>query len=198
MSDLFLSLLNRGLVASFIVLILILLRPLAKRVPKWICAALWSLVAIRLITPFTLQSVISLIPSATPVPPAITMQAFPKIDSGISAINSAINPILSQAFAAGCFSYTDAIVESVTPMGILIAVLSQIWLIGMIAMLIYAAASTVRLYRRVSPSLPLEGEKGVWICDRIDTPFILGILRPRIYLPSSISSQAIPSVLSHE
>ena len=96
MEELFLRFFNMSVTAGWIVLALVILRPLLKKAPRWITCALWGLVALRLILPFSIESAISLIPSAQTVPPESIYQAEPQIHTGIDVLNSAVNPILSE------------------------------------------------------------------------------------------------------
>ena len=189
MDTLFLHLLNMSITAGWLVLALVLLRPLLRKAPKALTCALWAVVAIRLLCPFSIESVFSLLPSAEPIPQEILLSPAPQIDSGVSVIDGAINPILSESF-------TPVMGASVNPLQIVLAVSAQVWLLGVAAMVIYAAVSYTRVYRRVRVSVPVQDR--VYVCDGIDTPFIFGILRPRIYLPSSLSEDDRANVLSHE
>ena len=189
MEDLFLHLLNLSITASYIVLAVILLRLLLFKAPKWINCLLWAVVAIRLILPFSIESILSLIPSAEPIPQDIMLSPTPQINTGIEVFNSAVNPIIEQI-------YTPDSATSANPLQISFAIWSCVWLIGIAAMLIWSAISYLRLRKRTAPSILLRDN--VYFCDAIDTPFILGIFRPRIYLPSEIAEESIPHVVAHE
>ncbi len=189
MSALFLKLLNMSITASWLVLAVVLLRLLLKKAPKAIRCALWILVGIRLILPFSFESVLSLVPSAQTVPQEIVYSSSPAINSGITVINHAINPILSQSFA------TDP-AQSVNPIQTVTAIASYIWIAGVAVMLIYCAVSYFLLRRKTREAV--ESEKGIFICDRIDSPFILGVIRPRIYLPCGIDVSDSEYVIAHE
>lgn len=189
MSSVFIKLLNMSLTASWLVLAALLIRLLFKRAPKWIMGVMWGLVAVRLLVPVSFQSIFSIIPSAEPIPQNITIVQSPAIESGLPLINEIVNPILSGALAPN-------IGDSANPMQIFTAAASIIWVIGMGAMLLYTIISYAGLRRRVAEALPLK--ENIWVCDRIATPFILGIIRPRIYLPSAMSQSDTQYVLSHE
>jgi len=189
MSALFLKLVNMSITASWLVLAVVLLRLILKKAPKFIRCALWILVGVRLILPFSLESVLSLIPSVRTVPQEIVYSASPAINSGITIVNRAINPILSQSFAPDP-------ARSVNPMQIVTALASYIWIAGAAAMLIYCAVSYFLLRRRTREAV--ESEKGIFICDRIDSPFILGVIKPRIYLPCGIKESDAEYVIAHE
>ena len=189
MEEVFLKLVNMSIAASWLILAVIVLRLLLKKAPKSITLALWAIVAVRLICPFSFESILSLIPSAQTIPPEFVYSPSPTIHSGIPALNSAVNPIISESLA-------PSELASANPAQILSFFAAIIWLVGIAAMLIYAAISYIRLHRKVRESIP-DGN-GLFICDRISTPFILGIFRPRIYLPSCLNEQDKTYVLAHE
>lgn len=187
MEAVFLKILNMSIAASWLVLAVLIVRLLMKKAPKWVAVLMWGLVAIRLVSPFSLESVFSLIPSAETVPGDILSSANPAIHSGISPLNSFINPILSNSFGPGA---------SILPMEGILLVVSIIWVIGIAAMAMYMAISYSSLRRKVREAVPYTGN--IRLCDRVDTPFILGVIRPKLYLPSSINEQDIKYVLAHE
>ncbi len=188
MNVVFIKLLNMSITASYIVLAVILLRFLLKKAPKWIRGVLWGFVAIRLICPFSLKSVFSLIPSAETIDLTVYKNR-PYIDTGVSAIDSNINNYLGSHYFEGVTVPADNTSHILTFFGI-------IWIIGIIAMLLYTLISYVRIRRKVREAVPLR--ENIWICDRISTPFILGVIRPRIYLPSSMNEEDMEYVISHE
>ncbi len=189
MESLFLKLLNMSITAGWLVPVVLLLRPLLKKAPKAILCVLWGMVALRLVCPFTFESVLSLIPSAETVPEEILYSSEPAIHTGIGSLNAAINPILSESLAPKVY-------ESVNPMQVLVYIATRIWYIGMVGMVLYALTSYLRLRRRVKVSLHLQDK--IYLCDEIDTPFILGILRPKIYLPSAMDGEQQEYVIAHE
>ena len=205
MSNLFLHLLNISITAGWIVLVVVLLRFVLKKAPKWIRVVLWGLVALRLMLPVSIESALSLVPSAETVKiEPVTAPVFASVrdsngssyffedvqgerimlQSGFSALNSAVNP--TPAEAAEHFD-TVAVLKSVA---------GWVWLAGVCGMLLYALISFLRLRHRVRASVLLE--KGVYVCDEISDPFILGLIVPKIYLPSGMDEQTRAYVLSHE
>ncbi len=190
MSGIFLKLLNLSISASWLVLVVLALRLVLKRAPKWVNVLLWGMVALRLMLPFSIESALSLIPSAeTLSPEVVQFDPAPTITSGVEFIDNAVNPSLSESFAA-------APLASVNPLYVWIYLAGWVWLIGLAAMLAYALVSYLRLRRRVSASIPLR--ENIYVCDEVPSPFILGIVRPRIYLPSALDEAQRGSVLSHE
>ena len=190
MAAVFLKLLNLSISASWLVLAVLVLRLVSKRSPKWMNVLLWGIVALRLVLPFSVESALSLIPSAETVSPAVVQfDPAPTITSGVSIIDNAVNPALSEHFAA-------APTMSVNPLYVWTYLAGWVWLIGLGAMLLYALVSYLRLRRRVSVSLPVQDH--IYLCDAISSPFILGVVKPHIYLPSGLDEVQQQNVLSHE
>ena len=190
MAAVFLKLLNLGIAASWLVLAVLVLRLISKRSPKWVNVLLWGIVALRLVLPFSIESALSLIPSAETVSPAAVQFApAPTITSGVSVIDNAVNSSLSEHFAA-------VATASVNPLYGWTEIAGWVWLIGLGAMLLYALVSYLRLRRRVSVSLPIQDH--IYLCDAISSPFILGVVKPHIYLPSGLDEVQRQNVLAHE
>ena len=190
MAAVFLKLLNLSISASWLVLAVLVLRLVSKRSPKWVNVLLWGIVALRLVLPFSIESALSLIPSAETVSPAaVQFDPAPTITSGVSVIDNAVNPSLSEHFAA-------VPTASVNPLYVWAYLAGWVWLIGLAAMLAYALVSYLRLRRRVSVSLRVR--ENIYLCDAISSPFILGVVKPRIYLPSGLDEVQRQNVLSHE
>ncbi len=190
MAAVFLKLLNLSISASWLVLAVLVLRLVSKRSPKWMNVLLWGIVALRLVLPFSIESALSLIPSAETVSPAaVQFDPAPTITSGVSVIDNAVNPSLSEHFAA-------VPTASVNPLYVGAYLAGWVWLIGLGAMLLYALVSYLRLRRRVSVSLPIQDH--IYLCDAISSPFILGVVKPRIYLPSGLDEVQRQNVLAHE
>ena len=189
MNGVFLGFLNAGIAASWLILAAVLIRLLLRRAPRWISCALWALVGVRLICPVSPESVLSLIPSAQTVPQDIGVAAMPAIDSGISVIDSAVNPVLQKSLA-------PAVGASANPVQVVGSVLAAVWLAGAALMLSYAAWSYLRLKKQVRTAVPLQGN--VYACDEVQSPFILGIFRPKIYVPSAIKGETLTCVVAHE
>ena len=190
MAAVFLKLLNLSISASWLVLAVLVLRLISKRSPKWMNVLLWGIVALRLMLPFSIESALSLIPSAETVSPAaVQFDPAPTITSGVSVIDNAVNPSLSEHFAA-------VPTASVNPLYVWAYLAGWVWLIGLGVMLLYALVSYLRLRRRVSVSLCVR--ENIYLCDAISSPFILGVVKPHIYLPSGLDEVQRQNVLSHE
>lgn len=189
MEQVFITLLNASITAGYLVLAVLLLRSILKKAPKFIRCILWGLVGIRLVLPFSLESILSLIPSAEPIPPEIVTTATPTVQTGLSFVNHTVNPILIQSMA-------PAPTDTVTPMQIFMGVAWKVWLMGMVAMVIYSVVSFLLLKRKLREGVTEGGN--IWLCDRVSSPFLLGLIRPRIYLPSDLADADKDYVLAHE
>ncbi len=188
-ADIFLKIVNMSISAGWIVLIVLLLRFLLKKAPKWITVLLWGIVAVRLICPFSIESILSLIPSAETVSPGIMNQAIPHINTGVPAINSTVNPVIGSAFSPEAGA-------SANPLQILIPVWAVIWLLGIAGMLIYTAVSYFTVKRKIGTAVLLR--ENIYQSENIPSPFVLGIIKPKIYLPFYIKEKDISHVIAHE
>ena len=189
MNELFLKIINMSISASWLVLAVLILRFVLKKAPKWINVLLWGIVAIRLIFPFSFESTLSLIPSAETIPLNIGMDTTPTINSGISAINNAVNPIIGQ-------SNTPMAGASVNLLQITIGIYEYIWIFGMIALALYTAISYWRLRRKVDTAVRYKDN--IFQSENVSFPFVLGIIKPRIYLPFKMNGQYLEYVVAHE
>ena len=189
MNELFLKIINMSISASWLVLAVLILRFVLKKAPKWINVLLWGIVAIRLICPFSFESTLSLIPSAETIPLNIGMDTTPTINSGISAINNAVNPIISQ-------SNTPMAGASINPLQITIGIYEYIWIFGMIALALYTAISYWRLHRKVDTAVRYKDN--IFQSENVSSPFVFGIIKPRIYLPFKMNGQDLEHVVAHE
>lgn len=189
MTEVFLKLLNMSISAGWIVLAVLFIRLVFKKSPKWVNVALWGLVGVRLLLPFSIESILSLMPSTNTVPRNIIQTAAPEINSGLNSLNQAVNPLISESLAPNA-------AESVNPMRIITSVALVVWVLGVAAMFIYTVISYIKIY-----SLVKDGEElseNIIRTDNIDTPFILGIINPKIYLPSFLSEADSRYVIAHE
>ena len=196
MTAIFLKLLNMSITASWLVLAVIVLRLLLKKAPKAITCALWGLVAIRLLCPFSIESVFSLIPSAEPVSPEIVHTEKVVLDSPVETIVPTVTPSTVESVAPTLPTVPTTPEVSVDPVQIALTVASVVWILGILAMAAYALVSYLRLRKKVAEAVEIDQD--VFLCDRVDTPFILGIFRPHIYLPSAIEDRDMEYVLAHE
>lgn len=189
MTELFLNIVNMSISASWVVLAVLLLRFLLKKAPKWITVLLWGIVAVRLVCPFTLESAVSLIPSAETINPEITSGASPQINSGISMINSRVNTAIDESFVSDSAS-------GATALQTLVPILSAVWALGIAAMLLYAAVSFFKVKRRVGTAVLFSAN--IYRSENVASPFVLGVVKPKIYLPFNIDDDDLPLVIAHE
>lgn len=188
MTDIYLKIVNMSISASWIVPAVLLLRLILKKAPKWITVLLWGIVAVRLICPFSIESVLSLIPNAETVSPGIMMDITPEIDTGVPVINNSLNPIITGSFTPDPFG--------VNPLQILIPISAIIWIAGMLVLLAYTVLSRWRLQRKIGTAVLLRDN--IFQSENIATPFVLGIIMPKIYLPYHISDRDAAHVIAHE
>ena len=189
MSELFLKIVNMSISASWVVVAVLALRFCLKKAPKWVNVLLWGIVAARMVFPFSIESVLSLIPSAETISPTIMMEQSPSVQTGVPALNHVINPVISGSF-------TPAPGASANPLQIWIPVLAGIWLFGIAALFLYSAVSYWRLCRKVCEAVILRGN--IYQSEKVGSPFVLGIIRPKIYLPYHMDSREMDHVVAHE
>lgn len=189
MSELFLEIVNRSIAASWIVIAVLVLRLCLKKTPKWVNVLLWGIVAVRLIFPFSIESALSLIPSAETVSPSIMMEQTPSVQTGVPALDQVINPVIGHSLA-------PAPGASANPLQIWIPVLTVIWLLGVAALFLYSAVSYRRLRRRVCEAVILRDN--IYQSENVCSPFVLGIIRPKIYLPYHMDKREMDHVIAHE
>lgn len=189
MHEIFLEILNRSIASSWIILAVLVLRLLLKKAPKWITVLLWAVVALRLICPFGIESALSLIPSAETVSQDIMYQDVPQINSGIPAINATVNPYIGEHF--GPTPYYSA-----NPLQILIPSVASGWLLGVLGILTYALVSWVFLKQRLKTAVFLRDH--IYQSESVPSPFVLGMVKPKIYLPFGMSEQEMGYVIAHE
>lgn len=189
MSELFLKIVNMSISASWVVVAVLALRFCLKKAPKWVNVLLWGIVAVRMVFPFSIESVLSLIPSAETISPTIMMEQSPSVQTGVPALNHVINPVISGSF-------TPALGASANPLQIWIPVLAGIWLFGIAALFLYSAVSYCRLRRKVCEAVILRDN--IYQSENVCSPFVLGIIRPKIYLPYHMDSREVGHVIAHE
>lgn len=189
MEIVFIKLLNMSISATWLILAVLILRLLLKKAPKIFIVIMWALVGIRLICPFSIESIFSMIPSNQTISPDILYFEKPAIQSGIPALNSSINPIISETLSPNAG-------DSVNPMQVITFAAAIIWCAGIAAMLIYCLVSYIRLHNRTKVSI--RHRDNIYFCDNIDSSFILGIFRPRVYLSSGIAEDQAEYIIKHE
>ena len=189
MSEFFLTVLNMSISASWAFLAVFVLRLLLKKAPKWLSVLLWVIVAVRLVCPVSFESVVSLVPSTETVSPEIMTDKLPTVNTGFPLLNNAVNPSLSTSLAPDAGA-------SVNPLQVWIPILSVVWAIGVWCMLLYALVSSARLKMRIGTAVLLRDN--IFQSENVSSPFVFGIIKPKIYLPFAICEDDVSYVISHE
>ena len=195
MADVFLRIVELSWQAGVLALAVMLARLALRRAPKWAVCLLWVLVAVRLVLPFSLQSPVSLQAAQSPVTAVLyelpqTQEAAQKTDEVLSG--SSAEPVTPLPPAE---IVTAQPVPAIKPV-MTVSLLAAVWLAGVVMMLTYMLVSYLGIYRRVRTAVRLEDN--VYRCGAWGTPFVLGLLRPRIYVPEGMDDAALPQVLAHE
>ena len=184
------DILNLSISASWLVLAVAIVRLVLKKAPKALHCALWALVAIRLLCPVSIESELSLLPTREVIPhDYLAMEPSHSEFDQSASLDLITNPV----YDAPLTIEIEPSVDRIQHWDMLGTVL---WMAGMGAMAIYAAYSYLSLRLRVRMAAWVSGR--VWECDELDSPFILGLLRPRIYLPSGLDEATKHNVLAHE
>ncbi|MBO4912645.1 MAG: M56 family metallopeptidase [Butyrivibrio sp.] len=203
MERVFISVLNNAITVSALIIAIIVVRALGKKMPKWITCLLWLIVAVKLVVPIKFESVLSLIPTGEPISTTVVMENNPQTIAGVSGVFDIENPAIEQNYTSDVTA--PEITDQVSDTGSsakgnrLMSYLhigQIVWFAGMIVMLLYAVITYILIRKRVSASIKIA--PGVYKCDNISDSFILGIISPRIYLPSSLSENAKEYILKHE
>ena len=189
MGEFFLEIVNMSITASWIILAVVVLRLLLKKAPKWMNVLLWGVVGLRLVLPFSLESIFSLIPSAQTVSPQILTDATPQINTGIPSFNNMVNPVIRDSFSPNP-------VNSATPLQIWSFIAAVVWLAGIAVLVLYSVFSYLRVKRKVVTAVLLRDN--IYQSENVGSPFVLGIFKPKIYLPFAISEQDREQVIAHE
>lgn len=194
MGEIFLKLLNLSLTASLLILAVIGFRFIFRRTPKWIHCLLWSVVAIRLVFPFSIESAFGVLSNTEPirdyaVVEGETQDYIPSIDSDLQLVQNSVNPMLAETFA-----YEEA--DSVAPLQRVTFICGIVWICGMVLFMLYTGISLFRLHLQIREAVPYKDN--ILVCDAVKSPFILGTIRPRIYLSSGLKEKEIEYIAAHE
>lgn len=189
LTEVFLKIVNLSFSASWLVLAVIAARFLLKKAPKWINVLLWGLVAVRLLCPFSIESALSLIPSAEVVTPQLMTDPTPTVHTGIDPVNTVVNEAIAETFI-------PTAEYSANPLQIWIPILAVIWIVGMAAMGEYTLFTYHRLRKQVR--LAVRVNANVYLSENIPSPFVLGVFKPRIYLPYGMTERDMFHVIAHE
>ena len=189
MSDLFLKIVNMSISASWLVVAVLILRLVLKKAPKWVNVLLWGIVAVRLICPFSFESALSLIPSAETFPEKIISGPSFDVQTGITPIDNRINDYLGDRYFEGVTVPTNNGNNVMT-------ILTIVWIIGILLLATYTIISYQRLNRKVDTAVRYKDS--IFQSENVSSPFVLGIINPRIYLPFSMNEQDMEHVVAHE
>lgn len=194
MGDVFLKLLNMSITAGWLILAVIGIRLLFKKMPKWVNCLLWGTVALRLICPFSIESPFSMLSSTEPIKTSAVVEGevqdqIPSIDSHLNVVEHTINPMLTETFA-----YDRS--ESATPLQLVTNVVGGVWCCGMVLLMLCAMLSAVRLHRLVREAVNIRDN--IYICDAVSSPFILGLVKPKVYLSSALRDGETDYIIAHE
>lgn len=191
MTAIFLKLINMSITAGWIVLAVMLLRFLLNKMPKQFTCMLWGLAGLRLIFPFSIESIFSLIPSAETVPETLSAGELPEINSGIFMIDRVVNPAVKTSF-----SHISTGMSGAEALDLMRKTAVILWLAGVCLMLSYLIFSYLHLHRKMSTAVLLKDN--IRQSEFVESPFILGIFRPQIYIPFHLEGEVLSHVLAHE
>ena len=195
MSDIFLRIVDLSWQAGVLALVVMAARLVLRRAPKWAICMLWALVAVRLVLPFSLQSPVSLQAEQSPVTAALyELPQTRTAAADVSVLPAAPTEPLPATTPAEPVTAQPA-VQAARPV-VTLELLAVVWLAGVVMMLTYMLASYLRIYHRVRTAVRLEDN--VYRCGQWGTPFVLGLFRPRIYVPEGMDEADLPQVLAHE
>lgn len=187
MDRLFLQIINMSITSSYVILFIIIIRLFLKKAPKVFSYGLWAIPFFRLIFPFSFESIFSLISVNTEtIPENIIYSQTPKIESGIRAIDSAVNRVLPVVDVS----------SSVNPIQIWVSIGSTIWIIGLVALLVCSIYSTIKLSRELKSATLIRNN--IYRIHTIKTAFVFGLIKPRIYLPNNLSKNEESYIIKHE
>ena len=189
MNELFLKIINMSISASWLVLAMLILRLILKKAPKWVNVLLWGIVAIRLICPFSFESALSLIPSAETFPEKVISGPSFDIQTGISPVDNRINDYLGDR-------YFEGVTVSTNNGNNIMTILTIVWIIGILLLVAYTIISYRRLHREIDTAVRYKDN--IFQSENVNSPFVLGIIKPRIYLPFKMDSQDLEHVVAHE
>ncbi len=189
MVDIFLKFLNMSITASWMIVAVMILRLILRRAPKYIRCLLWCMVGIRLLCPFSIESAWSLIPTTEVVTQELLYSPEPQVETGVPVMNDAVNVYVEE-------NLTPNVGDSVNPLQILTYVASVLWLVGMCGLMIYAVISYLRVRYRVREAILLR--RNIFQSERVHSPFVLGVIRTRIYVPFHLYEDELECVIAHE
>ena len=189
MNELFLKIINMSISASWLILAVLILRLVLKKAPKWVNVLLWGIVAIRLICPFSFESALSLIPSAETFPKKIISGPSFDVQSGITPVDNRINDYLGDR-------YFEGVTVPANNGNNIMTILTIVWTIGILLLVAYTVISYWRLHREIDTAVRYKDN--ILQSENVSSPFVLGLIKPRIYLPFKLDGQDMEHVVAHE
>lgn len=189
MDDVFLKLVNLSISASWLILAVLVLRVVLKKAPKWVMPLLWGVVALRLVCLFSIESALSLIPSAETIPSEIVTETREPVLYEQATLDIVTNPSLPSAAEVPVgVSRQQAQVD--------FNIYSVLWLAGMAALLVHALVSAGKLKRKLATAILLRDN--IYESEFVDSPFVFGVVKPNIYLPMHMDEGTAAHVIAHE
>lgn len=189
MDDVFLKLVNLSISASWLILAVLVLRVVLKKAPKWVMPLLWGVVALRLVCLFSIESALSLIPSAETIPSEIVTETREPVLYEQATLDIVTNPTLPSAAEVPVgVSRQQAQVD--------FNIYSVLWLAGMAALLVHALVSAGKLKRKLATAILLRDN--IYESEFVDSPFVFGVIKPNIYLPMHMDEGTAAYVIAHE
>ena len=189
MNEFFLKIINMSISASWLIFAVLILRLVLKKAPKWVNVLLWGIVAIRLICPFSFESALSLIPSAETFPKKIISGPSFDVQSGITPVDNWINDYLGDR-------YFEGVTVPANNGNTIMTILTIVWTIGILLLVAYTVISYWRLHREIDTAVRYKDN--IFQSENVSSPFVLGLIKPRIYLPFKLDGQDMEHVVAHE
>ena len=189
MNEFFLKIINMSISASWLIFAVLILRLVLKKAPKWVNVLLWGIVAIRLICPFSFESALSLIPSAETFPKKIISGPSFDVQSGITPVDNRINDYLGDR-------YVEGVTVPANNGNNIMTILTIVWTIGILLLVAYTVISYWRLHREIDTAVRYKDN--IFQSENVSSPFVLGLIKPRIYLPFKLDGQDMEHVVAHE
>ncbi|MBQ8783222.1 MAG: M56 family metallopeptidase [Clostridia bacterium] len=188
MEGIFLKIFNMSVSACWLILAILLLRIVLKKAPKWISCVLWGIAGLRLIMPFSVESIFSLVPSTQTLPQELLRYEGTQLQES-AHLDVISNPIFSDEISVELERTVDRVQLSMVNM-------TFIWLIGIVVLFLYTLISFLRLKRKIGTAVLLSDN--TYQSEAVVSPFVLGIIKPKIYLPFDINEQDMEHVIAHE
>ena len=189
MNMFFLKIINMSIAASWLVLAVLVLRQVIKKAPKWANVLLWGIVAVRLVCPFSVESDFSLIPSAQTLPEKLITGPSFDVNTGIPPVDTMVNDYLGDRYFEGATVPADNGADTMT-------ILAIVWIAGILILAAYTLISYIRIQRQTETAVLYN--ENIYQSENVNSPFVLGVVRPRIYLPFNIDEQTFRHVVAHE